>query len=55
MSWKCPCTGCAKARKDERAQVIREIEAFASEYSHLIEGRDVVIVEQLTEFLRSKK
>ena len=55
MSWKCPCTGCAKARKDERAQVIREINAFASEYSHLIDDRDVVIVEQLVEFLGSKK
>ena len=36
---------------DERAKVISEINAFASEYAHNIDGRDVVIVEQLVRFL----
>ena len=31
--------------------IIREIEAFASEYAHNILGRDVVIVEQLLDFI----
>jgi hypothetical protein len=39
----------------ERAQVIREVEAFAGDYHHHIDGRDVVIVEQLLDFLRSAK
>lgn len=42
-------------KQTERAQVIREIEAFAGDYHHHIDGRDVVIVEQLLEFLRSKE
>ena len=42
-------------KQTERAGVIREIEAFASEFHHHIDGRDVVIVEQLLEFLRSKE
>jgi hypothetical protein len=42
-------------KQTERAQVIREIEAFAGEFHHHIDGRDVVIVEQLLEFLRSKE
>jgi hypothetical protein len=35
-----------------RNNIINEIHAFASEYHHHIEGRDVVIVEQLVDFLR---
>jgi hypothetical protein len=42
-------------KQTERASVIREIEAFAGEFHHHIDGRDVVIVEQLLEFLRSKE
>lgn len=34
-----------------RQEIIREIEAFAGDYHHHIEGRDVVIVEQLINFL----
>jgi hypothetical protein len=45
----------AVIRQQERLQVIREIEAFAGDYHHHIEGRDVVIVEQLLDFLKSKK
>ena len=36
---------------DAREDVIREVQAFASEYSHNVLGRDVVIVEQLLDFL----
>lgn len=35
-----------------RNQIIREIEAFAGDYHHHVDGRDVVIVEQLLDFLR---
>ena len=42
-------------KETERLQVIREIQAFAGEYHHHIDGRDVVIVEQLLDFLQSKK
>lgn len=35
-----------------RNQIIREIEAFAGDYHHHIDGRDMVIVEQLLDFLR---
>jgi len=35
-----------------RCKVISEIEAFAGDYHHHIDGRDVVIVEQLLDFLR---
>jgi hypothetical protein len=42
-------------KETERLQVIREIEAFAGEYHHHIDGRDVVIVDQLLDFLQSKK
>lgn len=34
-----------------RHDVIREIQAFAGDYHHHIDGRDVVIVEQLLQFL----
>jgi len=41
---------------EERARVIKEIQAFAGDYSHAMtkDGatRDVVIVEQLLDFLR---
>lgn len=42
-------------KETERAQVIREVEVFAGDYHHHIDGRDVVIVEQLLDFLRSAK
>ena len=42
-------------KETERQQVIREVQAFAGEYHHHVDGRDVVIVEQLLEFLLSKK
>lgn len=35
-----------------RNNIISEIQAFANDYHHHIDGRDVVIVEQLLEFLR---
>ena len=38
--------------KQIRNNIIGEIQAFANDYHHHIEGRDVVIVEQLLEFLR---
>jgi hypothetical protein len=34
-----------------RQKVISEITAFCSEYHHHLDGRDVVIVDQLLEFL----
>ena len=34
-----------------RQEIISEIQAFANDYHHHIEGRDVVIVEQLLAFL----
>ena len=42
----------ALIKAQERAQVIKEIEAFAGDYHHHIDGRDVVIVEQLLDFLK---
>jgi hypothetical protein len=36
---------------EAREEFLREIQAFASEYSHSVLGRDVVIVEQLLDFL----
>ena len=42
-------------RQQERLQVIKEIQAFAGDYHHHIDGRDVVIVEQLLTFLESKE
>jgi hypothetical protein len=42
-------------KETERQQVIREVQAFAGEYHHHLDGRDVVIVEQLLDFLQSKK
>lgn len=42
-------------KQTERAQVIREIQAFAGDYHHHIDGRDVVIVEQLLDFLQSRE
>lgn len=34
-----------------RREFISEVQAFASEYHHHVEGRDVVIVEHLVSFL----
>ena len=42
-------------KETERQQVIREVQAFSGEYHHHVDGRDVVIVEQLLDFLQSKK
>ena len=39
--------------KDTKEDIIKKIQAFAGDYSHNIEGRDVVIVEQLIDFLKS--
>jgi hypothetical protein len=36
---------------DMREQIIKEITAFASEYGHNVADRDVVVVEQLIDFL----
>lgn len=36
-----------------RNNIISEIQAFANDYHHHIDGRDVVIVDQLLDFLRS--
>lgn len=38
--------------KQLRNNIISEIQAFANDYHHHVEGRDVVIVEQLLDFLR---
>lgn len=38
--------------KQIRNNIISEIQAFAGDYHHHIDGRDVVIVEQLLDFLR---
>jgi hypothetical protein len=42
-------------KETERLQLIREVQAFAGEYHHHVDGRDVVIVDQLLDFLQSKK
>lgn len=38
--------------KQIRNNIISEIQAFANDYHHHVDGRDVVIVEQLLEFLQ---
>ena len=38
--------------KQIRNNIISEVQAFANDYHHHIDGRDVVIVEQLIDFLR---
>ena len=35
-----------------RSRVISEIDAYAGDYHHHLDGRDVVIVDQLLDFLR---
>lgn len=35
-----------------RNNIINEIQAFANDYHHHVDGRDVVIVDQLLDFLR---
>lgn len=37
--------------KHYRKKILSEVQAFAGDYHHHIEGRDVVIVEQLLDFL----
>ncbi len=39
--------------KDTKEDIISKIQAFAGDYSHSIDGRNVVIVEQLLDFLKS--
>jgi hypothetical protein len=45
---------CEQMYHGIRTDVLKEINAFASEYGHLIDGRDVVIVEQLIDFIGGK-
>jgi hypothetical protein len=45
-------TMIALIRAQERVNVIKQIEAFAGDYHHHIDGRDVVIVQQLLDFLK---
>jgi hypothetical protein len=44
----------AVLKAQARVDVVREVKAFAGDYHHHIDGRDVVIVEQLLDFLESK-
>lgn len=37
--------------RDIRVKIMHEVEAFANDYHHHVNGRDVVIVEQLLAFL----
>ena len=41
-------------KRNSRDQIIREIQAFAGDYGHSINGRDVVIVDQLLTFLGNR-
>lgn len=41
-----------KVMTHARNEIIREIYAFANDHHHHVEGRDVVIVEQLISFLQ---
>jgi hypothetical protein len=45
-------TMIALIRAQERVNVIKQIEAFAGDYHHHLDGRDVVIVQQLLDFLK---
>ena len=50
----CSCLSAemlSKVMAVARAEVISEVEAFAGDYHHHVDGRDVVIVEQLLQFL----
>ena len=38
-----------------RALIVKEVTGFASAHAHNIDGRDVVIVEQLLDFLKARK
>ena len=40
-----------REREIARSLIVREIQAFAGDYGHIIEGRNCVIVEQLVDFL----
>lgn len=42
-------------KTQSRREIIREIEAFAGDYSHFVNGREVVIVDQLLTYLKIKK
>lgn len=41
-------------KRNSRHEIIREIEAFAGDYSHFVNGREVLIVDQLLTFLKGK-
>lgn len=41
-----------REREIARSLIVREIQAFAGDYGHIIEGRNCVIVEQLVDFLK---
>jgi len=45
-------TMIALIRAQERVNVIKQIEEFAGDYHHHLDGRDVVIVQQLLDFLK---
>jgi hypothetical protein len=38
---------------ETKQDIINKVQAFAGDYSHNIDGRNVVIVEQLLDFLKS--
>lgn len=42
-----------REREIARSLIIREIQAFAGDYGHIIAGRNCVIVEQLVDFLKT--
>jgi hypothetical protein len=39
--------------KENKEDLIRKIQAFAGDYSHNIDGKNVIIVEQLLDFIKS--
>ena len=39
--------------KETREDLVKQIKAFAGDYSHNIDGREVIIVEQLLDFIKS--
>jgi hypothetical protein len=45
----------AVLKAQARVDVVREVKAFAGDYHHHVDGRDVVIVEQLLDFLESRE
>ena len=39
--------------KETREDLVKQIQAFAGDYSHNIDGREVIIVKQLLDFIKS--